>query len=83
MSKRSLIFLLSALLGVLLLFLVVPALLRALPTRYAMRLPEPLQALALPADPEVPLLPTPPPRAMPNPSWERTRKKSPRLPKRM
>ncbi len=58
MSKRTLFFFLALLLGVLLIVLVVPALLRALPTRYAMRLPEPLQALALPADPEVPLLPT-------------------------
>ncbi|MBX7254554.1 MAG: hypothetical protein K1X50_21410, partial [Candidatus Promineofilum sp.] len=34
-----------------------PAMLRAMPTRYAIRLPAPLQALALPADP-TPILPT-------------------------
>lgn len=34
-----------------------PSILRSLPTRYAMRLPQPLQALALPADP-TPILPT-------------------------
>ncbi|MBP6015903.1 MAG: C39 family peptidase [Candidatus Promineofilum sp.] len=34
-----------------------PSILRHLPTRYAMRLPQPLQALALPADP-TPILPT-------------------------
>lgn len=34
-----------------------PSILRSLPTRYAMRLPAPLQALALPAD-TTPLLPT-------------------------
>ena len=34
-----------------------PSILRSLPTRYAMRLPQPLQALALPAD-TTPLLPT-------------------------
>lgn len=37
--------------------LLIPAMLRSIPTRYAMRLPEPLQALALPADP-TPILPT-------------------------
>ena len=36
-----------------------PSILRRLPTRYALRLPEPLQALALPADP-TPILPTVP-----------------------
>ena len=35
----------------------VPIALKAIPTRYAMRLPEPLQVLALPADP-TPILPT-------------------------
>lgn len=35
----------------------VPAALRTIPTRYALRLPEPLQAMALPADP-TPILPT-------------------------
>ncbi|MFO7662396.1 MAG: C39 family peptidase [Chloroflexota bacterium] len=34
-----------------------PTLLRSIPTRYVMRLPEPLQALALPSD-QAPLLPT-------------------------
>lgn len=34
-----------------------PSALRSMPTRYAMRLPEPLQAMALPADP-TPILPT-------------------------
>lgn len=34
-----------------------PSIMRTLPTRYAMRLPTPLQALALPADP-TPILPT-------------------------
>jgi tetratricopeptide (TPR) repeat protein len=37
--------------------LLVPVALKAIPTRYAMRLPEQLQALALPADP-TPILPT-------------------------
>lgn len=36
---------------------IVPSILRKLPTRYAMRLPKPLQALALPVD-SVPILPT-------------------------
>ncbi len=37
--------------------MLLPMALKALPTRYAMRLPEPLQALALPGDP-TPVLPT-------------------------
>lgn len=36
---------------------IMPSMMRKLPTRYAMRLPEPLQALALPVD-SVPILPT-------------------------
>lgn len=36
---------------------ILPSIMRTLPTRYAMRLPAPLQALALPADP-TPILPT-------------------------
>ena len=57
MQKYKLPLLLGLLLAGIISVWLLPAILRALPTRYAMRLPEPLQALALPADP-TPILPT-------------------------
>jgi hypothetical protein len=57
MRKYKLPLLLGLLLAGIISVWLLPAILRALPTRYAMRLPEPLQALALPADP-TPILPT-------------------------
>ena len=57
MRKYRLPLLLALLAAGVLAIWLAPALLRTLPTRYAMRLPAPLQALALPADP-TPILPT-------------------------
>ncbi len=57
MRKYKLPLLLGLLLAGIISVWLLPAILRALPTRYAMRLPEPLQALALPGDP-TPILPT-------------------------
>jgi tetratricopeptide (TPR) repeat protein len=57
MRKYKLPLLLGLLLAGIISVWLLPAILRKLPTRYAMRLPEPLQALALPADP-TPILPT-------------------------
>lgn len=55
-SKRLLLILALLLAGIITIGLL-PSILRTMPTRYAMRLPAPLQALALPADP-TPILPT-------------------------
>ena len=55
-SKRLLLILALLLAGIIIVGLA-PSLLRTIPTRYAMRLPAPLQALALPAD-STPILPT-------------------------
>lgn len=57
MRKKQLGLLIGLLLAALLIFWLGPLALRLIPTRYAMRLPEPLQALALPPDP-TPILPT-------------------------
>ncbi len=57
MRKYRLPLLLGLLLAGIITVWLLPSILRAVPTRYAMRLPEPLQALALPADP-TPILPT-------------------------
>ena len=57
MQKNKLPLLLGLLLAGIITVWLLPSMLRSLPTRYAMRLPEPLQALALPADP-TPILPT-------------------------
>jgi len=57
MRKYKLPLLLGLLLAGIITVSLLPSILRALPTRYAMRLPQPLQALALPADP-TPILPT-------------------------
>ena len=54
--NRLLIFLSLVVAGIIAIGLL-PSMMRMLPTRYAMRLPEPLQALALPAD-QTPILPT-------------------------
>ncbi len=56
MNKNRLL-LIGLLLAGIILIGTAPTLLRSLPTRYALRLPEPLQALALPPDP-TPILPT-------------------------
>ena len=57
MRKYKLPLLLGLLLAGIITVWLLPSMLRSLPTRYAMRLPGPLQALALPADP-TPILPT-------------------------
>ncbi len=57
MRKYRLPLLLGLLLAGIITVRFLPAMLRTMPTRYAMRLPGPLQALALPADP-TPILPT-------------------------
>jgi hypothetical protein len=57
MQKKRLLFILCLLLAGIITIGFGPSMLRKIPTRYAMRLPEPLQALALPAETE-PLLPT-------------------------
>ena len=57
MRKYKLPLLLGLLLAGIITVWLLPSMLRLLPTRYAMRLPAPLQALALPADP-TPILPT-------------------------
>lgn len=54
--NRLLLFLVLVVAGIIAIG-IVPSILRKLPTRYAMRLPEPLQALALPVD-SAPILPT-------------------------
>lgn len=56
MTKNKLLLIGLLLAGIIIVGLA-PLLLRSLPTRYAVRLPEPLQALALPAD-TTPILPT-------------------------
>lgn len=55
--KKNGLLLAAVLLAAILIVGLAPAALRSLPTRYAVRLPQPLQALALPAD-TTPLLPT-------------------------
>lgn len=57
MQKSRLLLLLLVLMTGIITIGLAPSMLRMLPTRYAMRLPTPLQALALPADP-TPILPT-------------------------
>ena len=57
MQKYKLPLLLGLLLAGIISVWLLPTILRALPTRFAMRLPDPLQAMALPADP-TPILPT-------------------------
>ncbi len=57
MRKNRLLPLLILLVAGIIAIGLMPSILRHLPTRYAMRLPQPLQALALPADP-TPILPT-------------------------
>jgi tetratricopeptide (TPR) repeat protein len=57
MQRKRLVPLLLLLMAGIITIALSPSILRKLPTRYAMRLPEPLQALALPADP-TPILPT-------------------------
>jgi hypothetical protein len=57
MHRKSVFLLLALLLAGIITVGLGPSILRRLPTRYAMRLPEPLQALALPEDPD-PILPT-------------------------
>jgi hypothetical protein len=55
--RKNRLLLLGLLLAGIIAIGLLPSILRRMPTRYAMRLPEPLQALALPADP-TPILPT-------------------------
>lgn len=55
--KKNKVLLLGLLLAGIITIAMMPSIFRSLPTRYALRLPEPLQALALPADP-TPILPT-------------------------
>ena len=62
MRKYKLPLLLGLLLAGIITVWLLPPMLRLLPTRYAMRLPAPLQALALPSHPD-PILPTSPPPA--------------------
>lgn len=62
MRKTRLVVLTVLLLAGFSILLVLPSQLKKMPTRYAMRLPEPLQAWALPADP-TPVLPTAAPPA--------------------
>ncbi len=57
MRRKKLLLIAGLLLAGIIAVGLVPSILRTLPTRYAMRLPTPLQALALPADP-TPILPT-------------------------
>ncbi len=57
MRKKSILLLLCLLLAGIIAIGFGPSILRKMPTRYAMRLPEPLQALALPEE-NNPLLPT-------------------------
>ncbi len=57
MRKRIWWLILGLLLAGIIAIWLLPSMLRQIPTRYAMRLPEPLQALALPGDP-TPILPT-------------------------
>ena len=57
MQKSRLLLLLVIVMAGIITIGLLPSILRTLPTRYAMRLPGPLQALALPADP-TPILPT-------------------------
>jgi tetratricopeptide (TPR) repeat protein len=57
MRKKQYSLLIGLLILALLIYWLGPMALRLLPTRYAMRLPEPLQVLALPPDP-TPILPT-------------------------
>lgn len=57
MRKTRLVVFTVLLLAGISILLVLPSQLKKMPTRYAMRLPEPLQAWALPADP-TPVLPT-------------------------
>ncbi|HNS39101.1 MAG TPA: C39 family peptidase [Promineifilum sp.] len=55
--KKNRLLLIGLLLAGILIVGLAPSMLRLLPTRYAMRLPQPLQAMALPVD-TTPLLPT-------------------------
>lgn len=57
MQKSRLLLLLVIVMAGIITIGLIPSVLRTLPTRYAMRLPAPLQAMALPADP-TPILPT-------------------------
>lgn len=57
MRRKRLFLVIGLLAAMLTAIALLPPILRKMPTRYAMRLPEPLQALALPADP-TPILPT-------------------------
>lgn len=57
MHKYRLPLILGLLLAGIIAVWLLPSMLRAVPTRYAMRLPEPLKAMALPPDP-TPILPT-------------------------
>lgn len=57
MHKYRLPLILGLLLAGIIAVWLLPSMLRAIPTRYAMRLPEPLKAMALPPDP-TPILPT-------------------------
>ena len=57
MRRNRLILLLVLVVAGIIAIGILPTMMRKLPTRYAMRLPEPLQALALPVD-SIPILPT-------------------------
>ena len=57
MRKQRLFLVIGLILAGIIAIALLPSILRMMPTRFAMRLPEPLQALALPADP-TPILPT-------------------------
>ncbi len=57
MRRNRLLLLLALVVAGIIAIGVLPSMMRKLPTRYAMRLPEPLQALALPVD-SIPILPT-------------------------
>lgn len=57
MQRNRLLILLALVVAGIIAIGLLPSILHRLPTRYAMRLPEPLQAWALPADP-TPILPT-------------------------
>lgn len=57
MRRNRLLLLLALVVAGIIAIGILPSVMRKLPTRYAMRLPEPLQALALPVD-SIPILPT-------------------------
>lgn len=57
MRRKRLVLIIGLLAAMVVALALLPPILRKMPTRYALRLPEPLQALALPADP-TPILPT-------------------------